>query len=166
MQLDEAKQRFIHAWGNLGMNWGVNKTMGQVHGLLLVMAEPICADEIMQELQISRGNANMNLRALIDWGIVHKKFKTGERKEFFCAEKDMWKVLQCIIKQRKKKELDPMISVLDEISSVQPLCDDSDEFCKVVKQLQVYSKKIDNALDNLAGSENNWLMQGFMRMMR
>lgn len=166
MQLDEGKQKFIHAWGNLGINWGINKTMGQVHGLLLVTTGPLCAEAIMQELQISRGNANMNLRALINWGIVHKEFKTGERKEFFVAEKDMWKVLQKIIEQRKKKELDPMIKVLDEISCVQPTCDKSDEFCKVVKQLQAYSHKADSALGNMVGSENNWLMQGFLRMMR
>lgn len=166
MELDEGKRKFIHAWGNLGINWGVNKTMGQVHALLLVSSVPLCADEVMQELQISRGNANMNIRALIDWGLVHKQFKTGERREWFVAEKDIWKVLQNIIAQRKRKELDPMISVLNEISSVESQCAESEEFCKMVQQLQSYSQRADKALTNFTESQNNWLMSGFMRMMR
>lgn len=164
MQLDEARLKFIQAWGNLGVNWGVCKTMGQVHGLLLVATEPLCADELMQELQISRGNANMNVRALIDWGLVHKACKQGERKDFYVAEKDIWKVLQQIIEQRRRKELDPMIKVLDELAGVEPGCDKSDEFCKMVRQLQTYAYKADNALSALSKSENNWLMSGLMRM--
>jgi DNA-binding transcriptional regulator GbsR (MarR family) len=166
MQLDEGRQKFIHAWGNLGINWGINKTMGQVHALLLVSSESLCADEVMEALHISRGNVNMNLRALIDWGLVHKQFKPGERKEWFVAEKDIWKVFQNIIAQRKKKELDPMIAVLNEISNVEANCEESDEFCKMIEELKSYSEKADSALTHLSESKGNWLMSGFMRMMR
>lgn len=166
MELEEGKQKFIHAWGSLGINWGINKTMGQVHALLLVSHEALCADEVMQKLQISRGNANINLRALIDWGLVHKKFKPGERKEWFEAEKDIWKVLQNIIAQRKKKELDPMISVLNEITTVEADSDESTEFCKMVHELKNYSEKADSALTNFTDSKGNWLMNGFIRMIR
>ena len=166
MQFDEGKQKFIEAWGTLGSNWGINKTMAQVHALLLASNKPLCADEIMQQLQISRGNANINLRALIDWGVVHKKNITGERKDFFVAEKDMWLVMQNIIEHRRKKELDPMIKVLDEISAVQGSCSQSDAFCKVVKELQVYAHKADNALSTLSKGDNSWLVSGFLRMMR
>ena len=79
MKLKEAKEQFIHAWGTLGSNWGINKTMAQVHALLLVSPDPLSAEEIMAELNISRGNANMNLRELIEWGIVNKIHKSGER---------------------------------------------------------------------------------------
>jgi DNA-binding transcriptional regulator GbsR (MarR family) len=77
--------------------------MAQIHALLLLAHEPLSAEDIMEELQISRGNANMNIRALVDWGLVHKELKSGERKEFFVAEKDMWLVVKKIIIQRKKK---------------------------------------------------------------
>jgi len=166
MQLDEGKRQFIDQWGQLGINWGVNKTMGQVHGLLLVLKDPMCCDEIMEELQISRGNVNMNIRALIDWGLVHKKFKQGERKEYFIAEKDVFKMFKSVISMRKKKELDPMLKVLDEISEVQPNCKDSEEFCKVVKDLQQFSKKAESALSNVTASEKNWLFGSFLKLMR
>ena len=97
MDLQEGKEKFIQSWGALGSNWGINRTMAQIHALLLISPEALSADEIMKELQISRGNANMNIRALIDWGLVYKELKTGERKEYFVAEKDIWIVFQNII---------------------------------------------------------------------
>jgi DNA-binding transcriptional regulator GbsR (MarR family) len=102
MQLQEAKDKFVQAWGNFGSNWGINRTMAQVHALLLVSPQALSADDIMESLDISRGNANMNIRALIDWGLVYKENKNGERREYFIAEKDMWTVIRQIIIHRKK----------------------------------------------------------------
>ena len=85
MDLQEGKEKFIQSWGALGSSWGVNRTMAQIHALLLISPEPMSAEEIMEELKISRGNANMNIRALIDWGLVFKTLIKGERKEFFMA---------------------------------------------------------------------------------
>ena len=166
MNYKEGRERFIESWGKLAIDWGANRTMGQVHALLLISPEPICADEVMDHLQISRGNANTTLRRLIDWGIVYKHFKPGERKEFFTAEKDMWKVMKSIIMVRKKKELDPMIKVIDELSEVQPLCSLSEEFCHTVKEIKVFSDKADKVLDNITQSEMNWLMNSMLRFMR
>src|SRR6478609_5912932 len=89
MEFNEAKNKFIQTWGALGSQWGINKTMAQIHALLMVSADAVSMEGIMAELQISRGNASMNLRALMDWGIVYKEFKAGERREFFTAEKDL-----------------------------------------------------------------------------
>lgn len=166
MQLDEGKRKFIDSWGRLGINWGVNKTMGQVHALLLVAHEPLCADNIMEELKISRGNVNMNTRALIDWGLVHKKFVQGERKEFFIAEKDVFNMFKAVIEMRKKKELDPMLKVLQEISTVEGSCNESDEFCRVVRDLTHFSTKVESALNNVTSSESNWLFGTFMKLMK
>jgi DNA-binding transcriptional regulator GbsR (MarR family) len=80
MELAEAKERFVQTWGTLGSNWGINRTMAQVHALLLVSATALSTEEVMEQLQISRGNANMNLRTLIDWGLVRREGKTGERR--------------------------------------------------------------------------------------
>ena len=98
MKFQEGKDKFIQAWGTLGSEWGVNRTMAQIHALLLISSEALSAQEIMDELQISLGNANMNLRALISWGLVYKQLKPGERKDFFIAEKDMWSVMKKIMK--------------------------------------------------------------------
>ncbi|WP_431198790.1 GbsR/MarR family transcriptional regulator [Mucilaginibacter sp. P25] len=87
MELAEAKLKFIEAWGKLGSEWGINRTMAQVHALLMISPEALTTEEVMAELSISRGNANMTLRDLIDWGLVEKRHKTGERKEFFTPKK-------------------------------------------------------------------------------
>ncbi|MEM6699455.1 MAG: MarR family transcriptional regulator, partial [Bacteroidota bacterium] len=144
----------------------VTRTMAQIHALLLISHEPMSAEEVMEELKISRGNANMNLRALIDWGLVHKKLKSGERKEFFMAEKDMGEVVKNIIMQRKKKELEPMVKVLEDISKVEGEDAEAQEFRKVVKDIQLFSHKADSVLDTLVGSESNWLMSTFLNLIK
>jgi len=168
MDFTEGKDKFIAAWGGLAGNWGVSRTMAQIHALLLLAPEPLCTEDIMQELQISRGNVNMNVRALIDWGLVFKEIRQGERREFFRAEKDMWKVFCQIIINRKRKELDPMIEVLNTISVIEGDSSDKDanEFSKVVNDLKLYASKADKALENLAGSKAQILLGGVMKMMK
>jgi DNA-binding transcriptional regulator GbsR (MarR family) len=166
MQIDEGKRKFINAWGNLGSNWGISRTMAQIHALLLISREPLCADTLMEELKISRGNVNMSLRGLMDWGIVHKDCKPGVRKEYFCAEKDFWRAFRQIIKKRKAKELDPMIDVLTQISAVQGQCPDTEEFCKMVRELKSFSETADEALEMMIQSDKNWLMSPYFKMLK
>lgn len=166
MEFNDAKLKFICEWGSLSSNWGVCRTMGQLHALLLVSPEPLCADDVMKELKISRGNVNMNLRSLIDWGLVYKVIKTGERKEFFKAEKDIWTVFRQIVKHRKQKELDPMIKLLNEIAPVQHNCPKSDEFCRMVKELKHFSEIADNSLQTILASKENFLVMSNMQMLR
>ena len=166
MTLEEGKEEFIQAWGTLGTNWGINKTMGQVHGLLLIAVDPMCADNIMETLKISRGNANMNIRALIDWGIVYKKHIMGERKEYFVAEKDMWKVFRSIAQQRRKKELEPLMEVLNRVKEVEVECDTSQEFKKVTQDIQSFAVKAEKTLDGLTQSEKKWFFSTFMNIIK
>lgn len=166
MNLEEAKERFIQSWGALGTSWGINRTMAQIHALLLISPGPLCADDIMEGLKISRGNANMNIRALIDWGLVYKALRTGERKEFFIAEKDMWEVVKSIIIQRKKRELEPMLRVLDELSSVEGNDASSEEFARVIKDIKLFSNKADSTLDSLVKADSNWFVGTFMKMIK
>lgn len=167
MDLQEGKERFIQSWGTLGSNWGINRTMAQIHALLLISPEILSAEEVMEALQISRGNANMNLRALIDWGLVYKELKPGERKEYFRAEKDMWEVVKKIIVQRKKKELEPMLKVLDEVSSVQdPNNPEAQEFLEVIRDIKLFSNKADSTLDTLIKADSNWFVGTFLKMIK
>jgi len=166
MNLEEGKEKFISTWGAVGSNWGINRTMAQVHALLLISNESLSAENIMEDLHISRGNANMNIRALIDWGLVYKGHKPGQRKEFFTAEKDMGEVIKKVIVQRKKKELEPMIKTLDEISAVEGLCEDSEEFCKVVHDIKLFSTKANKTLDQLIRSDSNWFLSTFLKMIK
>lgn len=166
MELQEGKEKFLQAWGALGSSWGINRTMAQIHALLLISPEALCADDIMGDLKISRGNANMNLRALIDWGLVYKELKPGERKEFFIAEKDMWEVVKSIITERKKRELEPIIKVLDELSSVEGNDAATEEFVNTVKDIKLFSSKADSTLESLVKSDSNWFVGTFMNMIK
>lgn len=165
MELEEAKQQFIQAWGTLGSNWGINRTMAQIHALLMISPDPLCADDIMERLQISRGNANMNIRALIDWGLVFKQLKPGERREYFVSERDMWNIVRQIIIHRKKKELEPVLKVLDEVSEVDSTDAEAIEFLNVIQDIQLFAKKTDDALDKVVQSDANWLMKTLIKML-
>lgn len=166
MDLIEGKEKFIQSFGTLGSDWGINRTMAQIYALLLVSPDARSADEIMSELKISRGNANMNIRALIDWGLVYKELKTGERKEFFVAEKDMGQVVKQIIIHRKKKELEPMLKVLDDVSKVEVNDRASEEFLKVVQEMKMFSYKANTTLDKLVNTENDWFMNTFLKLIQ
>ncbi|MCK6625460.1 MAG: GbsR/MarR family transcriptional regulator [Anaerolineae bacterium] len=113
-ELNEIKEKFILHWGEMGSLWGINRTMAQVHALLFISPEPLCANDIMAELQISRGNVSMALRELIAWGIVNRVHIKGERREFYTTEKDVWTMFRIIARERKKREVDPTIEVLRE----------------------------------------------------
>ena len=164
LTLEEGKAKFIQSWGTIGSNWGINRTMAMIHALLLVSPEPLSAEEVMTELSISRGNANMNLRALIDWGLVYKAIKSGERKEYFRAEKDMYKVIKAVIVQRKKRELEPLLRVLDELSGVRGDTEEAEAFGEVIRDIKLFSSKADSTLDALVNSNADWLVSTFMRM--
>ena len=112
--LTAARREFVDLWGQMANHWGINRTMAQIHALLMVSHEPLTADQIMEELQISRGNVSMNLRDLINWGIVRRTSLPGDRRDFFMTEADVWSMFQIILRERKKRELDPLMSRLDE----------------------------------------------------
>ena len=128
MELEAAKIKFIQSWGSLGSSWGINRTMAQIHALLLVSDEPLSAEDIMSGLQISRGNTNMNVRTLIDWGIVSKEFKVGERKEFFVADKDIWAVARQITRERRRRELEPLVDAIKDLKDVEGSDDETKKF--------------------------------------
>jgi DNA-binding transcriptional regulator GbsR (MarR family) len=166
MQVEEGKAKFIEAWGKMAGEWGINRTMAQVHALLMISPESLSADEVMQQLDISRGNANMNIRALMDWGLVHKQLRSGERREYFYAERDMWTVVKQIMLHRKKKELEPMLKVLEEVGNVEPQCPHSQRFSEVVRDIQIFSVKANQTLDALIKADSNWFSKVFIRLVR
>jgi DNA-binding transcriptional regulator GbsR (MarR family) len=110
--LTELHERFILNWGEMATVWGINRTMGQIQALLYVSPEPLPADEIMERLKISRGNASMNLRALEDWGVIQRIHYTGDRREYFRSLTDPWELFHTIIRERKRREFDPIIRSL------------------------------------------------------
>lgn len=166
MNIEEGKSKFIEAWGTFAGGWGINRTMAQVHALLLISPHALTADQVMEELSISRGNVNMNIRALIDWGLVYKQLRSGDRKEYFYAEKDMWNVVKQIIIHRKKKELEPVLKVLEELSCVEKSCPQSECFCNTVQDIKLFSQKANSTLDMLIKADSNWFTGTFLKMIR
>ena len=166
MKLDEAKIKYIQTWGSLATSWGVNKTMAQVHALLLVSTKPLSAEDIMETLQISRGNVNMNVRALIDWGIVNKEFIIGERKEFFSAGKDIWELFKQITKERKKREIEPVIKILDELQLIDDNSEEGQQFKKVLGDLSSVTNTVNGILDKAIKADEHWLLSNFTKMVK
>ncbi len=119
-QLRESRERFVALWGQMGAHWGIPRTMAEVHATLFIAGRPMNTDEIIDFLEISRGNASMTLRKLIDWGIVQRVHLRGDRKEYFQAEQDVWKLFRTILRERKKREVDP---VLEELRQCRALTD-------------------------------------------
>jgi DNA-binding transcriptional regulator GbsR (MarR family) len=168
MKLGEGKEKFIEAWGTLGSNWGISRTMAQVHALLLISPDALSADTIMEELKISRGNANLNIRALIDWGLVQKTLKPGERREFFQAEKDIYKVFRQVVKERRKRELEPVFKVLEEVKGIEG--DKKDPAVKAFREsiegITSFASRTDRVLESLSKADESWFLGALMKLLK
>ena len=111
-QLRVAQDLFIRRWGEMGQTWGINRTMAEIHALLYIVGQPLCTDDVMERLHISRGNASMSLRALCDWGIVRRMHRRGERREYFETLSDVWEMFSIIAAERKRREMDPVLETI------------------------------------------------------
>jgi DNA-binding transcriptional regulator GbsR (MarR family) len=167
MKYQEAKEKFISTWGSLGTLWGINKAMAQIQALLFISTKPLSMEDIMEELKISRGNTSMNLRQLMDWGIVTKEIVRGERKEFFTTEKDVQELARIVAKERSRREIKPVIKVLEEVSSIK---DDGTEKTKeLIKQtraLKYLTDDLDTLMNKLVNQKQNWLTKSVFKLMK
>lgn len=110
----QAVEQFVLLWGEMASAWGINKTMAQIHALLYAESDPLDTDTIMDQLDISRGNANMNLRNLLQWQLVHKVHYKGQRKDFYTAEKDVWNIVAILVRERQQREIAPIRENLEQ----------------------------------------------------
>ncbi|SFW42091.1 GbsR/MarR family transcriptional regulator [Cellulophaga fucicola] len=165
MNYTEAKLKFINTWGTLGSLWGINKAMAQIQALLFVSTSPLSMEEIMDELKISRGNTSMNLRQLIDWGIVTKEFKAGERKEYFSTEKNVQELTRIIAKERSRREIQPAVKTLKEVYTI---TDDgtaeTKELIKQTKALHDLAETADIMLNKIVSHKQNWLTKSIFKI--
>lgn len=168
MKLAEAKQQFISNWGAFGSHWGINRTMAQIHALLMVSAEPLTQDDVMEQLDVSRGNVNMNIRELISWGLVDRVILPGERKEFFVAEKDIWKVATQIIRERKKRELDPMLKLLSQLEKIEGDKKDKEvkQFVDTVTGIRKFGNQADRMLELMVKADENWFLGNLLKIFK
>lgn len=165
MEFKDARNKFIQTWGTFGSQWGINKTMAQIHALLMISTTSLSMEDIMEELQISRGNASMNLRSLMDWGIVYKEYKAGERKEFFTGEKDIDELARKIAKERSRREVKPAIRVLKEVTDIKVTNEKEKQFKKQTTDLYDFMLRADNMIDKITEQKENWFTKTILKMM-
>ena len=163
----EAKNDFIQEWGVLGSSWGINKTEAQIHALLLLSPEPLSVEEIMDELQVSRGNISMSLRSLMDWGIVYKKFKPNERKEYFASEKDVWRLATQVAQERQKRELKPILRMLESVTQMEDKKANKaevKEFKTMTTELHKFAKQCNKLLNGFVNADKSWFFSKVLRL--
>ena len=124
--LERAQDQFILEWGRMSSSWGINRTMAQIHALLFVSGVPLEVNEIMDRLHISRGNASMNLRELMEWGLVRRFRRPGDRKDTYVSDTDPWQMFGRVIRERKRREIDPTADVIKECVAMLPKSDKSE----------------------------------------
>ncbi len=119
-RLEAVEDQFVDLWNNMANLWGISPTMARIHGLLFICGSALSMDDIMARLAISRGNVSMNLSKLIEWGLVRRIHKKGNRKEFYQSLSDIWELFTLVANQRKRREIDPILNTLrrcrDELS--------------------------------------------------
>jgi DNA-binding transcriptional regulator GbsR (MarR family) len=111
--LHAAANLFIRRWGEMGASWGISRTMAEIHALLYLSGEPLCTDDVMGQLEVSRGNASMNLRQLVNWGLISRVHRRGDRKEYFEAERDVWAMFETITRERRRREVEPIVETIE-----------------------------------------------------
>ncbi len=165
--LEAARERFISQWGAMGSAWGINRTMAQIHALLLSKLDPQTTDEVMEELKISRGNANTNLRDLVGWGLVRSIYFKGDRKEYFEAETDIWKMFCIIARERKRRELEPAVSVLqfcrDHTRDLKS--EEGRQLHAVTRDLESFISKGERFLEALSKNEESTIFPRLMKLL-
>ncbi|UTW61631.1 HTH domain-containing protein [bacterium SCSIO 12741] len=168
MEFNEAKQKFIQTWGTFGSGWGINRTMAQIHALLLVSHEALSTEEIMEELNISRGNANMNIRALIEWGIVFKELKAGERKEYFYTGKDIWALARQIASERKRREIEPVVSMIEQLEQFdqEPEAEEQAEFIEMLGNIKSFTIQANGLVDKFTRSDQHWFYKNLLKLVK
>src|ERR1700730_2096328 len=111
-RLQEVEDRFVDLWDTMSSLWGISPTMARIHGLLYITGAALSMDDIMARLAISRGNVSMNLSKLVEWGLVRRVHKRGDRKEYYESLSDVWEMFTLVANQRQRREIDPILTTL------------------------------------------------------
>lgn len=168
MKFKDAQMEFIQTWGAVGSAWGIPRSMAQIHALLLASPDGLSTEEVMETIQLSRGNVNTNLRELINWGLIAKQNKLGERKEFFKANHQIWEVAKKIIEERKKREFLPIQNLLIDLKNtkIEGKAVEVDHFNKLVKELDEFLSQMDQLSELLIKMKDNRFFNQFIKFLK
>lgn len=115
MELTETARRFVVHWGEMGTAWGVNRTVAQIHALLFFHGRPLHADDIAQTLVVARSNVSNSLKELLNWNLIRTTHVLGDRRDYFETSLDVWELFRTIVRERKEREFDPTVRMLQEL---------------------------------------------------
>lgn len=166
-ELEQAREDFIRQWGAMGSAWGINRTMAMIHATLMTNPEPMNTDQIMELLQVSRGNANANLRELVGWGLIRPTALKGERKDYYEAEKDVWKMFCAITRERKRREIEPAMAVLTDCAArtAKLRGAEAKAFNGMMNDLADFVSVASNVMDKVSRSEKSKIVPTALKML-
>lgn len=124
MTLPPLVQAFVLHFGEMGSRWGINRTVGQIYAVLFAASRPLCADDLVERLGVSRSNVSMGLKELQAWNLVRLKHVPGDRRDFFTTPEDVWVIVRTLAEERKKREIDPTLTMLRELLMQAPASDE------------------------------------------
>jgi len=167
MKISDAKMEFVQTWGSLGSSWGIPRSMAQIHALLLASDKELSAEDIMETIQLSRGNVNINLRELMNWKLIAKQSKLGERKEFFAANQDIWSMAKNIVQERKRRELQPVQDLLIKLKTVKLEGDPSEikHFQSLIGELEEFVSQMDQLSSLMVKLNDNVFFKKMIKML-
>ena len=149
MNLPPLTQRFVLHFGEMGSRWGINRTVGQIYALLYVSAKPLNADEIGESLSFSRSNVSMGLKELQSWSLVRLIHQPNDRREYFQAPEDVWAIFRTLAAERRKREIDPTLSMLRDALLEQPSVAEDIHAQERMRQMHEFIDRMTNWLDEM-----------------
>jgi DNA-binding transcriptional regulator GbsR (MarR family) len=155
---ESAQDIFIEGWGRLGTTWGISKVMAEIYALLYLHAEPMTLEDMSGKLKTSRSNISMNVRGLVDLGVVNKVIIRGDRRDYYTAEDDIGKVAKLLAVAKKKKELDPAIEIVNkalEASDVAAGDEDAAFRVERLAELKKHMEFVSAIFESFVGDDSN-----------
>jgi len=115
---EDPRALFVRRWGEMAASWGVGRTLAEIHALLYLAQQPLCTDDVIDQLSVSRGSASTNLRELVNWGLIHRVHQRGDRKEYFVAETAVWSMFETITRERRRREVEPIVETIQRCLAI------------------------------------------------
>lgn len=142
MKLNPVTEKFILHWGEMGSQWGVNRTMSQIHALLYIIGKPLNAEEITDTLGVARSNVSNSIKELQHWGLVQKVSILGDRRDHFSTNTDVWELARIIVIERQKRELEPTVQFLQELMDSPEFEHENNEVKTRIRETQQFVKAV------------------------
>ncbi|MCZ4315478.1 GbsR/MarR family transcriptional regulator [Comamonadaceae bacterium G21597-S1] len=157
MNLPPLTQKFVLHFGEMGSRWGINRTVGQIYAMLYVASRPLNADELGEALGFSRSNVSMGLKELQSWALVRLIHQPGDRREYFQAPDDVWAIFRTLAAERRKREIDPTLSLLRDALMEQPSVPDDIHAQERMRQMHTFIEMMTDWLDDVQKMDSETL---------